>query len=172
MTAGIALLLFVTLQRGCELLWGRRNAERLRARGAVEAGAGHYPLMVLVHAAWLAGLWFLAWGRPVSVAWALVYVTLQAGRFWVLAILGERWTTRILVLPGVPLVRKGPYRFLDHPNYLVVAAEVAVLPLVFGLVEYAVVFSLLNAVVLAIRIRAENEALRWHADLPTVQRHG
>jgi methyltransferase len=171
MTAGTALLLFVTLQRALELLWARRNAERLRARGAVEAGAGHYRLMVLVHAAWLAGLWLFTWGRPLSVPWAGAYVALQAARFWVLATLGRRWTTRILVLPGAPLVRTGPYRYLDHPNYLVVAAEVAVLPLAFGLVGYAVVFSLLNGVVLAIRIRAENAALR-HAETFAGQPHG
>jgi methyltransferase len=160
MNAGLLLLAFVTLQRGGELIWARRNTRRLRARGAVEVAPGHYPLIVAVHAVWLLGLWWLAWDRPLSIFWASVYIALQIIRFWILVTLGERWTTRIIVLADAPLVRTGPYRFVDHPNYLVVAAEIAVLPLAFGLVGYAVLFSILNALVLTIRIRAENTALR------------
>lgn len=159
MSAGLALLVFVTLQRMGELVWAERNTRRLKARGAVEVASGHYVLIVLVHAAWLLGLWILAWDRPLMLGWAGVYIALQAARIWVLASLGERWTTRIIVLPRAPLVRVGPYRFMNHPNYLVVAAEIAVLPLAYGLTGYAVLFSLLNAAVLAIRIRAETRAL-------------
>jgi methyltransferase len=159
-SASLLLLAFVALQRGGELIWARRNTQRLKARGGVEVASGHYPLIVAVHAAWLAGLWWLAWDRPVSPGWLSAYVALQLARFWILATLGERWTTRIIVLPDAPLVSAGPYRFIDHPNYLVVAAEIAVLPLAFGLPHYAVMFSILNAVVLVIRIRAENAALR------------
>jgi len=160
MSLGLALLTLVTLQRIGELAWAQRNTLRLKARGAVEVAPGHYGLIVLVHAAWLLGLWILAWDRPLALGWAGVYVALQVARFWVLASLGERWTTRIIVLPRVPLVRTGPYRFMNHPNYCIVAAEVAVLPLAFGLVGYALLFSVLNTGVLTIRIRAETQALK------------
>jgi methyltransferase len=160
MTLTGLVLGLVTLQRLGELALARRNTAALRARGAVEAGAAHYPLIVALHAAWLAGLWLLAWDAESDPFWLAVFVVLQVLRIWVLATLGERWTTRILVLPGAPLVRRGPYRLLTHPNYAVVVGEIAVLPLAFGLTWYALVFSLLNAAVLAIRIRAENAALR------------
>jgi methyltransferase len=116
-------------------------------------------MIVGTHALWLAALWWLAPGKPINWLLVGVYVLLQAGRIWVLATLGRRWTTRIIVLPGEPLVTKGPFRIFRHPNYLVVVGEIAVLPLAFGLVPVALFFSLLNAVVLAIRIRAESRAL-------------
>ena len=156
---GDVILALVTAQRLGELVLSRINTQRLLAAGAVEVAPGHYPFMVALHAAWLAGLWWLAAGRPVSLALLAVYVVLQVLRLWVLATLGSRWTTRIIVLPRVPLVKTGPYRFLSHPNYVVVVYEMALLPLVFGLVWYAALFSMLNAVVLAVRIRAENAAL-------------
>ncbi|WP_346328960.1 isoprenylcysteine carboxylmethyltransferase family protein [Iodidimonas sp. SYSU 1G8] len=147
------------MQRLAELVLARRNTARLMAQGAIEASPGHYPLIVLLHGAWLAGLWYLAVGQDVNVGWLAVFAALQALRVWVLVTLGPRWTTRIIILPGAPLVRKGPYRFLSHPNYCVVAGEMLVLPLVFGLLWYGVVFSLLNAAILAVRISAENKAL-------------
>ena len=159
MTPAAAMLGLVTLERLGELLWGQRNAARLLAAGAVEHGRGHYPAMVALHAAWLAGLWLLAWDRPVVWAWLGAYAALQVLRAWVLATLGQRWTTRIVVLPGAPLVRAGPYRLLRHPNYAVVTGEVAVLPLAFDLPWYALAFSILNAAMLAVRIRAEDAAL-------------
>jgi methyltransferase len=156
----ILLLALVTLQRLGELALAERNTRRLKALGAVEVAPGHYPLIVGLHAAWLGGLWLLAWNRPLHPAWLGVFLVLQAGRLWVLSSLRERWTTRIIVLPGAPLVRRGPYRFLSHPNYLVVAGEILALPLSFGLLVYGLVFSVLNAAVLAVRIRAESGALR------------
>jgi methyltransferase len=114
---------------------------------------------VALHASWLAALWWLAPSQPIAPLWLVLFFLIEIGRLWVLASLGERWTTRIIVLPGAPLVRRGPYRFVDHPNYVVVVAEIAVLPLVFGLWQIALPFSLLNAVILAIRIREENRAL-------------
>lgn len=159
MILSIAVLALVTAQRLGELVIANRNTRRLLAQGGVEVGAEHYPLIVGLHAAWLIGLWLLGWDRPVSLPWLGVYLVLQVARAWVLVSLGRRWTTRIIAVPGEPLVRKGPYRFVSHPNYAVVVGEIAVLPLVFGLVAYAVVFSLLNASVLWIRIRAENRAL-------------
>ena len=159
MIAAILILAFVTLQRGSELLLARRNTRVLLAAGAHEVGASHYPLIVILHVAWLATLWLLAPGRP--IVWPLIglFALLQCARLWVLATLGARWTTRIIVLPGAPLVAGGPFRLLRHPNYAVVVAEIAVLPLAFGLWWIALVFSLLNALVLAVRIRAESEAL-------------
>ncbi|HKC02533.1 MAG TPA: isoprenylcysteine carboxylmethyltransferase family protein [Sphingomicrobium sp.] len=159
MTLTIVILALVTLQRVGELWLSNRNTRRLLAHGAREVGASHYPLIVAVHAAWLLALWWLAPGQPVDGLWLALYVLLQVARIWVLASLGPRWTTRIIVLPGAPLVRAGPYRFVSHPNYVVVACEIAVLPLVFGLWPVAVIFSALNAAILAIRIREENRAL-------------
>jgi methyltransferase len=159
MTLSVIVLALVTLQRLGELVLAGRNTRALRLRGAVEIGAAHYPLIVALHAAWLAGLWALAWNRPVNLAWLGVFIALQLMRVWVIASLGARWTTRIIMLPGEALVRRGPYRFVSHPNYMVVAAEIAVLPLTFGLGVYALVFSLLNAAVLYVRIRVENQAL-------------
>lgn len=156
-----ALILgLVTLERLAELALARRNTAALRATGAREFGARHYPFIVGLHAAWLIGLWVLAWGRPVIWPMLLIFVLLQGLRVWVLATLGQRWTTRIIVLSGEDLVRRGPYRFLSHPNYVVVVGEIACLPLVFGLVWYAALFSVLNALVLWVRIGAENRALR------------
>ena len=156
----VAVLTLVTLQRLMELVLALRNTRILIAHGGIEIGAGHYPLIVALHTAWLAGLWALAWNRPIDLALLGVFAGLQALRLWVLASLGERWTTRIIIVPGLPLVRKGPYRFLRHPNYLIVAAEILILPLAFGLTAYAVLFSALNAVMLAVRIRTENRALQ------------
>lgn len=160
MWPSIALLAFVTLQRLGELVLARRNTAALLARGAREVAAEHYPVMVALHTGWIIGLWLLAPGRPVELLWFLVFMGLQALRLWVLATLKRRWTTRIIVLPGAPLVTSGPYRFLRHPNYAIVIGEIAALPLAFGLPLYAIIFSLLNACVLYIRVRAENAALQ------------
>ena len=156
----VALLLFVTVQRLAELVLAQRNTQRLLARGAFEVAPEHYKLIVLLHAAWLIGLWLLAPAREPNPFLFVVYALLQVARLWVLATLGERWTTRIIVLPGAPLVSSGPYRFVSHPNYCVVVAEILILPLVFNLPVFALVFTLLNAAVLTIRIRAENGALQ------------
>ena len=159
MTPAAILLTLVTVERLAELWLARRNTADLLSRGAVEVGAGHYPLIVLLHALWLSGLWLIAWVRPIEPVWLGVFLVLQLLRGWVLLTLGQRWTTRIIVLPGAPLVATGPYRYISHPNYLIVIAEIAVLPLCFGLPWYALVFSAANAAVLTIRIRAETAAL-------------
>ncbi len=162
----ITVLALVTVQRLAEIMYARFNEVRLKQAGAIEHGASHYPLIVALHAAWLAGLWLLASGTHPHYGWLAAFVLLQGMRAWVLFALGPRWTTRIIVPPGKPPVSSGPYRFLSHPNYAVVAAEIFVLPMAFGLVTYAVVFSLLNAAVLAVRIRAENAALRGSEAAP------
>ena len=159
MILSTVILALVTLQRIGELWLSNRNTKRLLAQGAHEVSTAHYPLIVAVHTLWLASLWWLAPGQPINTFWLALFVLIEIGRIWVLATLGPRWTTRIIVLPDAPLVRRGPYRFVNHPNYFVVVGEVAVLPLVFGLWQVALVFTLLNATVLTIRVREENRAL-------------
>ncbi len=160
MTAAAIILIFVTLQRLSELVIAQRNTADLMQRGGVETGAAHYPVMVALHASWLAGLWLFA--RQADVNWYLFagFIVLQALRVWVLATLGRRWTTRIITVPGENLVLGGPFRFLRHPNYAVVALEMPLLPLVFGLTWYAMLFGLLNLAMLAWRVSVENNALR------------
>ena len=154
------ILALVALQRLIEIFYAERNTRALLARGAVEIGRAHYPLIVLLHAAWLVAI-VLALPREATIDWPAlgVFVLLQAARVWVIATLGPYWTTRIITLDSAPLVRRGPYRFVRHPNYLVVAGEIAVLPLVFGEVAVAIVFTVLNAAMLAWRIRQEDAAL-------------
>ena len=155
----VAILGFVTIQRLLEMRLADSHSRKLLAQGGVEHGREHYPFIVALHAAWLAALWWWAPGRPINLPLLVLFAVLQIGRVWVIRSLGDRWTTRIIVKPGAPLVRRGPYRFVNHPNYLIVAAEIAVLPLVFGLWQLAVLFSALNAIVLTVRIRAETRAL-------------
>jgi methyltransferase len=155
----VVVLSLVTAQRLGELVLAQRNTRRLLARGAVETGAGHYPFIVALHAAWLIGLWLLAWDRPLNLWLLAIFIGLQAARVWVITTLGGRWTTRIITLPGEPLIRQGPYRFMSHPNYVVVAAEILILPLAFGLIWFALTFSALNAAMMWVRIRAEVQGL-------------
>jgi methyltransferase len=159
------ILGLVTLQRAGELVLSHTHTRELKARGAIEVAPGHYPLVVAVHAAWLIALWLFGHDQPINMIAVVVYLLLQALRFWVMHTLGPRWTTRIIVLPDAPLISVGPYRFLSHPNYAVVIGEIAVLPLVLGLPAIAVIFTILNAGVLMIRIRAENRALAASREL-------
>jgi methyltransferase len=158
----------VALQRLLELAYSRRNERRLRARGAVERGAGHYPLMVGLHVLWLVSTLAegLLRGPEIPAWWPLplaAFLLVQPLRYWAIVSLGTNWTTRVLVVPGVKLVKSGPYRYLPHPNYVVVAVEVLTFPLIFGAWITALVFSVLNATILFVRIRTENRALREHA---------
>jgi methyltransferase len=159
MSFAAIILALVTLQRIGELALARYNTGKLLARGAIEIGANHYPLVVSVHATWLVALW--VWGRDqdVNLLALALFIALQGLRLWILATLGPRWTTRIIILPGEPLVASGPYRYFSHPNYAVVVAEIALLPLALHQPLLAVIFTVLNAVVLAIRIRIEARAL-------------
>ena len=154
------LLTLVALQRLAELVMAYRNTKRLMQAGATEIGAAHYPLIVSVHAAWLLALvaWAVFVPQHLSMPWLLVYIALQAFRLWVMLTLGRFWTTRIIVPREMPLIRRGPYRFLRHPNYVVVALEIAVLPLVIGAWPLSMIFSLLNAAILKVRITAENRS--------------
>lgn len=159
MTFAMLILGLITLQRGGELVLARRNTARLLAAGAIEVAPNHYPAIIAVHASWLFGLWLFGSDAAVQPAWLALFCVLQLLRAWVIATLGPRWTTRIIVAPGAPLVAAGPYRWLSHPNYAVVASEIAVLPLALGLPWFALVFTVLNAAVLFVRIRAEERAL-------------
>lgn len=156
---GVAILVFVTAQRLVELPIARANTARLLAAGGREVAPAHYPLIVLLHASWLAVLWWLAPGQPIDLGFLALFGLAELARVWVLRTLGDRWTTRIIVVPGEKLVTSGPYRYVSHPNYIVVIVEIALLPLVFGLGHVAMLFSAMNAAVLAIRITAENRAL-------------
>jgi len=153
------LLGFVTLQRAAELMLARRNTRRLLARGATEHGRAHYPFVVAFHAVWLAGLWVVGRGRMVDPFLLATFAALQLVRLWILATLRDRWTTRVIVVAGAPLVTGGPYRFVRHPNYVVVACEIALVPLALGLPVYAAVFTLLHVPLLLTRIQVENRAL-------------
>ncbi len=159
MSVAVVIVALVVLQRLAELFIAKRNTKALLAEGAVEHGAGHYPVIVLLHTAWLAAmLWAALQGPELNYPLIAVFVLLQAGRVWILATLGRYWTTRIITVPNAPLVKRGPFRFVRHPNYLVVALEIVVLPLAFGQVALAVLFGFANAAVLAWRIRAEEHA--------------
>ena len=158
MGTGILLLLFLTAQRLIELRIANRNTARLLARGATEYGTGHYPLMVGFHSLWLAAMWIVGWTAALDLFWTSAFVVLQGVRIWILLSLGDRWTTRIIILDE-PLVRRGPYRFMKHPNYALVVGEIAVVPLALGAPVLAIGFSILHFGILFIRIRAENRAL-------------
>ncbi|MEJ0027468.1 MAG: isoprenylcysteine carboxylmethyltransferase family protein [Rhizomicrobium sp.] len=161
------VLVLVAVQRLVEIAYAERNTRALLARGAVEAGRAHYPLIVVLHAAWLTAIVLLLPPDATIHWWALaLFVALQLARVWVIATLGPYWTTRIITIEQAPLVRKGPYRFVRHPNYLVVAGEIAALPLAFGEIGVAVVFTILNGLMLAWRIRQEDTALAARRGLP------
>ena len=160
MTTGTFLFLaFLVLQRLGELVIARRNTARLLAEGAREVGAGHYPVMVLMHASWLVAILLLGWDEAILPFWLILYIILQGFRLWILGTLGRRWTTRIIVT-DTPLVASGPFRFIPHPNYALVVAEIIVAPMVLDLWPVAVAFTVLNAFMLRHRIKVEDSALR------------
>jgi methyltransferase len=158
-------VMLVAIQRLLELALSRRHERRLLARGAVERGSGHYPAIVAVHSLWLVSTLVEGLLRgPEPPAWWPVplaaFLLVQPLRYWAILSLGENWNTRVLVVPGGELVRRGPYRYFPHPNYVVVVVEVLTFPLIFGAWITAITFSLLNAALLYVRIRTENRALR------------
>ncbi|RJF82058.1 hypothetical protein D3877_18480 [Azospirillum cavernae] len=162
------ILLLVAAQRLLELALAKRNTARLLAQGAREVGAGHYPLFVLLHGSWLLTLFLVVPAdAPVNLWLLALFALLQAGRVWVIATLGRFWTTRIITLPDAPLVRRGPFRWVRHPNYLIVAGELAVLPLMFGQVGLALLFSVLNLPLTRHRVAVENAALRDRPNAPS-----
>ncbi|MGB5863337.1 MAG: isoprenylcysteine carboxylmethyltransferase family protein [Sulfitobacter sp.] len=161
MTLLTALFLgFLILQRLGELVIAKRNTAALIAQGAREVGAGHYPIMVAMHSTWIAALLVFGWNQPASLPWLAIYAVLQVFRIWILGTLGRRWTTRVIVLEDETLVARGPFRFMRHPNYMLVVAEIIVAPMVLGLWWVAVIWTLLNALMLRHRIAVEDAALR------------
>jgi len=154
------ILLLLAALRVLELAIARRNTRRLLAEGAVEAGSAHYPLIIALHLAWFLALSFLVpWGQPPQWPWLILFLLLQPLRLWVIATLGRFWTTRVISLPSAPLIRRGPFRFVRHPNYLIVELELISLPLAFGAPWIALVFGLANALIIAWRIRIEENLL-------------
>ena len=156
--ATFLFLTFVIVQRLSELAIAKRNTRRLLAEGAYEVGANHYPFMVTLHSAWIACLVIFGHLQELSFAWLAVFAILQVLRLWILTSLGGRWTTRIIILEK-PLVKRGPFKYFSHPNYMLVVAEIIVAPMVLGLVWVAVIFSVLNAAMLWVRISVEHKAL-------------
>lgn len=163
--AYLAILAFVAAERMAELFISRRHAARAFAHGGLESGQAHYRAMVALHAAFLAAcaVESLIITRPIAAALSIGALIVAAGaqmlRYWAVWTLGERWNTRVIVIPGAPLVIGGPYRFMRHPNYLAVVLEVAALPLIRANWYTAIAFSIANAIVLAVRIPAEERAM-------------
>jgi methyltransferase len=155
---GALLLVYLTLQRLLELVIAQRNTRKLMARGAYEVGATHYPVMIAFHATWLVTLWGFGWNHMARPEFVLLFVVLQIGRFWVMRTLGERWTTRIIMTPWAPPVTSGPFRFVRHPNYLIVLLELPCVSLALGLLWHALVFGALNLIMTGWRMRSEDAA--------------
>lgn len=158
-TAVVLFLSFLVIQRLSELFIAKRNTKALLKKGAVEVGANHYPIMVGMHTTWVIALMVLGLNQTVSLAWLSLFIILQFFRLWILTRLGSRWTTRIIIL-NEPLVVTGPFRYFRHPNYMLVVAEIFVAPAVLGLWWIAILFSVLNALMLWLRIGVEEGALK------------
>lgn len=161
MTLAVWIVLAVALQRIGELVLAQRNTKALLARGAVEVGAKHFPLFVILHSAWLVLLLRYGFSDP-DIVWIPfgIFLAMQAARVWVLASLGPYWTTRIITLPDAPLVQKGPYKYVKHPNYIIAWVEIVTLPLAFGWLEAAIAFGIFKGALLAYRIRVEDGVLQ------------
>lgn len=156
----ILFILFIIAQRLTELVVARRNQKWLESQGAIEYGKEHYPFMIALHTAFIGSMiaeyWFST-GKQLDVTLLIIYLLLLSFKIWVLSSLGKYWNTRIFRVPGVGPVMKGPYKIFKHPNYFVVVCEVALIPLVFHLYYTAIIFSILNAVMLWVRIGVENK---------------
>ena len=155
----------VVLQRLIELFVAKRNEKWMLSQGAFEVGATHYPIMVMMHVAFFVSflLEVVVLGRTLSPFWILllgIFLLTQAARIWCLLSLGKFWNTKIIILPGAAVVRRGPYKWLRHPNYLIVSIELLTLPLLFDAYFTAILYSLLNVWMLSVRIPAEEKALK------------
>jgi methyltransferase len=169
------LVALVALERLAELVVSTRNAAWSFERGGRESGRGHYPVMVALHSGFLVAMLVEAWVRrpdvPPALAWTMLalVVASQALRWWCIATLGRRWNTRVIIVPGLPPVTSGPYRFLSHPNYVAVVVEGIALPLVHTAWVTALVFTVLNVVLLRVRVRAEVAAMAAAVAAPAVR---
>jgi methyltransferase len=156
----IAVLAYVVIQRLGELVYAKANTRRLLAEGGQEHAPGHYPLFIILHSSWLIAIAVFADPEPSPSPWLLgAFIASQAFRFWTLASIGRWWTTRIISSPNFPRVRKGPYRFIRHPNYSVVIVEIAVVPWLLSAHFVVLAFTIANAMLLAWRIRIEEQVL-------------
>lgn len=158
------LLIFLIVQRLAELVVAKRYALRAFEDGGYEVGRGHYKWMTGTHVLFFLGFLIEVAGYRGGTGtwfpfWFGVFVTAQIGRYWIITTLGRYWNTRIIVVPGMKRVRTGPYRYLRHPNYLIVVVELLAVPLMFDAYVTAAGAAILNALVLRVRIRAENQAL-------------
>jgi methyltransferase len=159
------IIAIVIIQRLVELIIANRNEKWMRSQGAFEAGAVHYPIMVTMHIAFFISLLVEVFvtNKPLSPLWIpllSLFLIAQIARVWCLASLGTFWNTKIIILPGADVVKKGPYKFIRHPNYVIVATELLVLPLIFSAYFTAIVFSFLNIWMLSVRIPVEEKALK------------
>lgn len=165
LTGFVIVVALVAVERLAELVVSQRNASWSFARGGIETGREHYPFMVVLHTGFLVAMLVEAFVRrpevPAALAWSMLALVVgsQVLRWWCITVLGSRWNTRVIVVPGLAPVRSGPYRFLAHPNYVAVVVEGAALPLVHASWITAVTFTVLNAALLRVRLRVENAAL-------------
>ena len=156
----IIFIIFLVTQRTTELYISKRNERWLLSQGAIEYGREHYPYIVALHTLFIVSLiveYYLSGGQPMSYIFLLLFILLLTFKYWVLSCLGLYWNTRIYRVPGAVAVRKGPYKLFKHPNYVDVVLEIAIIPLVFNLYYTALIFSVLNAIMLSVRIKVENK---------------
>ena len=156
----IIFIVFLITQRITELYISKRNEKWLLSQGAIEYGREHYPYIVALHTLFIVSLiveYYLSGGQPMSYVFLLLFILLLLFKYWVLSSLGLYWNTRIYRVPGSVAVKKGPYKLFKHPNYVDVVCEIAIIPLVFHLYYTAVIFTILNAIMLTVRIRVENK---------------
>ena len=156
----VIFIIFLVIQRFTELYISKRNEKWLLAQGAIEYGREHYPYIVALHTLFIISLiaeYYLKAGQPISYIALVLFILLLAFKYWVLSSLGTYWNTRIYRIPGAVAVRKGPYKLFKHPNYVDVVCEIAIIPLVFHLYYTAIIFSVLNAIMLSVRINVENK---------------
>lgn len=156
----IIFILFLIAQRLTELYVSKKNEKWLLAQGAIEYGREHYPYIVALHTLFIVSLiveYYVTGGHPISYIALSLFILLLAFKYWVLSSLGTYWNTRIYRVPGAIGVKKGPYKIFKHPNYVDVVCEIAIIPLVFHLYYTAIIFSVLNAIMLSVRIRVENK---------------
>lgn len=159
-TLFIVFIAFLVTQRLTELYISKRNEKWLLAQGAIEYGRGHYPYIVALHTLFIVSLiaeYYLTGGQSISYVALSLFIVLLAFKYWILNSLGLYWNTRIYRIPGAVAVRKGPYKLFKHPNYVDVVCEIAIIPLVFHLYYTAIIFSILNAIMLSVRINVENK---------------
>jgi methyltransferase len=151
---------FFVLQRLSELYVSHKNEKWLSANGGIQYGQKHYPFMIALHAAFIGSIIAEYWwrgGTPVHWLFLVLYLLVLSFKYWALRSLGNYWNTKIYRIPGAEPVKKGPYKLFKHPNYMEVVCEIAIIPLIFHLYYTAIIFSVLNAIMLWVRIRAENK---------------